>query len=109
MANLPFSKVRSSGSTVYLSGEIGFDADGSVPEGIEAQTKNCLESIKKTLESEGLSLTNVVSCTCYLTDKADFAALQRCLCNLFFRSASGPHHHRLRPDDRRESGNYRHC
>ena len=74
MANLPFSKVRSSGSTVYLSGEIGFDADGSVPEGIEAQTKNCLESIKKTLESEGLSLTNVVSCTCYLTDKADFAA-----------------------------------
>ena len=43
----PSPKVRRSGSTVYLSGEIGFNADGSLPEGIEAQTQNCLEGIKK--------------------------------------------------------------
>lgn len=72
--NLPFSKTRRVGSTLYLSGEIGFDADGSVPAGIEAQTRNCLARIKATLESEGLSLANVVSCTCFLTDTADFAA-----------------------------------
>nr|WP_321455523.1 RidA family protein [uncultured Cohaesibacter sp.] len=83
MANLPFSKVRRSGSAVYLSGEIGFNSDGSVPEGIEAQTKNCLESIKKTLESEGLSLSNVISCTCYLTDRSDFAAFNAVYASYF--------------------------
>ncbi|WP_319497395.1 RidA family protein [uncultured Cohaesibacter sp.] len=83
MANLPFSKVRRSGSTVYLSGEIGFNADGTVPEGIEAQTQNCLEGIKKTLEGEGLSLSNVISCTCYLTDPADFAAFNAVYASYF--------------------------
>ena len=72
--NLPFSKTRRVGNTLYLSGEIGFDADGKVPEGIEAQTRNCLDRIKATLESEGLALSNVVSATCYLTEKSDFAA-----------------------------------
>ena len=71
---LPFSKVRRIGRTVYLSGELGFAADGSIPEGIEAQTANCLERIRATLEGEGLSMANVVSCTCYLVDRADFAA-----------------------------------
>ena len=74
MARIPLSKVRRVGSTVYLSGELGFDADGKIPEGIEAQTTNCLENIKKTLAGEGLDLSNVVSCTCYLTDPSDFAA-----------------------------------
>ena len=83
MATLPFSKVRRSGSTVYLSGGIGFNADGSLPEGIEAQTQNCLEGIKKTLESEGLALSNVISCTCYLTDRADFAAFNSVYATFF--------------------------
>lgn len=74
MSKLPFSKLRKSGSTVYLSGELGFNADGTLPDGIEAQTKNCLENIKATLAGEGLELSNVISCTCYLTDPADFAA-----------------------------------
>lgn len=69
---LPFSKVRRIGTTVYLSGEIGFAADGSVPAGIDAQTRNCLDRIKATLAGEGLSMANVVSCTCFLTDATDF-------------------------------------
>ena len=72
--NLPFSKSRRIGNTLYLSGEIGFGADGTVPDGIEAQTRNCLDRIKATLESEGLTMASVVSATCYLTDASDFAA-----------------------------------
>lgn len=71
---LPFSKVRRLGDTVYLSGEMGFLPDGSIPAGIEAQTRVTLERITATLATEGLELSDVVSCTCYLTDKADFAA-----------------------------------
>ena len=74
MANLPFSKVRRIGTSVYLAGEIGFNADGSLPEGIEAQTRNCLDRIKATLTTEGLDMSHVVSCLVHLTDKADFAA-----------------------------------
>ncbi|WP_233192983.1 RidA family protein [Acidimangrovimonas sediminis] len=74
MAKIPLSKLRRTKTGVYLSGELGFDAEGNLPEGITAQTTNCLENIKKTLAGEGLSLADVVSCTCYLTDPADFAA-----------------------------------
>lgn len=72
--NIPLSKTRRIGTTVYLSGELGFDADGMIPEGITAQTENCIANIKATLAKEGLDLSNVVSATCYLTDPADFAA-----------------------------------
>ncbi len=71
---LPLSKLRRAGDTVYLSGELGFAADGSLPEGIAAQTEQTLKNIAATLAGEGLSLSDVVSATVYLTDRADFAA-----------------------------------
>lgn len=80
---LPFSKVRRIGNTVYLAGEIGFNPDGSVPEGIEAQTRNCIERIKATLNGEGLSLEKAISCTCYLTDVSDFAEFNRVYAEYF--------------------------
>lgn len=80
---LPFSKTRQVGNTLYLSGELGFAEDGSIPAGIEAQTRNCLNRIKTTLESEGLALSNVVSCTCYLTDKADFVQFNQVYAEYF--------------------------
>ena len=81
--NLPFSKTRRVGSTLYLSGEIGFDADGTVPAGIEAQTRNIFERLKATLEAEGMTLANVVSATCYLTDTGDFAEFNRVYAEYF--------------------------
>ncbi|SMX27902.1 Enamine/imine deaminase [Pelagimonas phthalicica] len=72
--NIPLSKKRRVGSTLYLSGELGFDADRKIPEGIKAQTENCIANIKATLATEGMDLSNVVSATCYLTDPEDFAA-----------------------------------
>ncbi len=81
--NLPFSKTRRVGSTLYLSGEIGFDAEGTVPAGIEAQTRNIFERLKATLDAEGMSLANVVSATCYLTDTSDFAEFNRVYAEYF--------------------------
>lgn len=74
IATLPFSKVRRVGDLVLLSGEMPFRADGSVPDGIGPQTDLVLDRIAATLEGEGLSLADAVSCTVYLTDSADFAA-----------------------------------
>lgn len=83
MPDLPFSKTRRVGTTVYVSGEMGFNDDGTIPDGIEAQTKNCLTRIKATLAAEGLGLDNVVSCTCYLTDRSDFAAFNSVYATFF--------------------------
>ena len=71
---LPFSKVRRTKDLVFLAGEVPFADDGSIPEGIGAQTDLTLKRIAATLEGEGLSLKDVVSCTVYLADKADFRA-----------------------------------
>lgn len=80
---LPFSKLRRIGDTVYLAGELGFDAEGRIPAGIEAQTENCLSRIKATLEGAGLGMADVVSATCYLTDSTDFAAFNAVYARFF--------------------------
>ena len=83
LASIPLSKTRRVGNTLYLSGELGFDEDGAIPDGIEAQTRNCLDRIKTTLAGEGMDLGHVVSCTCYLTDKSDFAAFNAVYASYF--------------------------
>jgi enamine deaminase RidA (YjgF/YER057c/UK114 family) len=71
---LPFSKLRRAGDLVFLAGEVPFADDGSIPEGIGLQTDLTLARIAATLGAEGLSLNDVLSCTVYLADKADFRA-----------------------------------
>jgi enamine deaminase RidA (YjgF/YER057c/UK114 family) len=73
-AALPFSKIRTAKGLVFLSGELPFAADGSIPEGIAAQTHLTLERIAATLATVGLDLGDVVSATVFLTHAEDFAA-----------------------------------
>ncbi|WP_315744396.1 MULTISPECIES: RidA family protein [unclassified Bradyrhizobium] len=70
----PFSLVRRAAGLVFLSGEVPRADDGTIPEGITAQTDLTLQLIGETLADEGLSLQDVVSCTVYLADRSDFAA-----------------------------------
>lgn len=74
MAELPFSRLRRAAGLVFLSGEVPSNADGSIPEGISAQTDLVLDKIVATLASENLTLNDVISSTVYLVDQADFAA-----------------------------------
>jgi enamine deaminase RidA (YjgF/YER057c/UK114 family) len=73
----PLSKLRTGGKLVFLSGELPFKDDGSVPEGIEAQTALTIDRIENTLKAQGLELSDVISMTAYLTDAADFAAFNQ--------------------------------
>ena len=70
---LPFSKLRVAQGFTFLSGEVPLREDGSVPEGIAAQTELVLARITTTLASAGLDLNDVVQVTAHLTDAADFA------------------------------------
>jgi 2-iminobutanoate/2-iminopropanoate deaminase len=80
---LPFSKVRRAAGLVFLSGDLPIAADGSVPDGIEAQTTLTLQRITATLQSEGLTLADVVSVTAYLVNPADFAGFNRVYAGAF--------------------------
>ena len=65
---LPFSDAVRVGDTLYLSGQLGIGADGKLPAGIEAQTKQALENVGAILKRAGLGYEDVFHCTAMLSD-----------------------------------------
>ena len=75
----PYPHARRVGGLLFLSG-IGprHPKTEQIPDGIEAQTRACIENVKAILEDAGSSLEKVVDVTVFLTDmKRDFAAYNR--------------------------------
>jgi 2-aminomuconate deaminase len=75
----PYPHARRLGNLLFLSG-IGprHRETEQIPEGIEAQTRACIENVKAILEDSGSSLEKVVDVTVFLTDiDRDFAAFNR--------------------------------
>lgn len=59
------------GDWCFVSGTTGYDyATMTMPETVEAQTRNCLSTIRGALEEAGFSLTDAVRCHYYVTDAA---------------------------------------
>jgi len=70
---LPFSDAVRVGNMLYLSGIIGLDSTGKVvPGGIEAETKQIMENVRKVLERNGSSMDHVVKCTVMLADMKEW-------------------------------------
>ena len=74
---LPFSSAVRVGDMLYLSGDLGVRADGTLPEGMEAQARQTLDNIGSTLKSQGLSFSDLVKCTVMLDDMKDWPAFNR--------------------------------
>lgn len=53
---------------VVLSGQIGNDVNGVLPEDIETQFANALENIKLILKSEGLDVSHVFKINIWFTE-----------------------------------------
>ena len=72
----PFSKVVEANGFVFLAGQVGDapDSHGAVPGGIEPETRAMLDNVGQLLEAVGLGFGDVVKCTVYMRDFADFAA-----------------------------------
>ncbi len=74
----PFSPAVRVDGLIFLSGQIGTDASASgslVAGGIEAETKQTLENIKRTLEAIGSSMDKVVKCTVMLADMKEWETM----------------------------------
>ena len=70
----PYSPVFASGDLVYTAGQVGADAGGAVPDGVEAQTRQALENLTACLEAAGCTLRDVMKVNAYLADIGDFPA-----------------------------------
>lgn len=72
----PYSPAVAAGGLVYVSGMLGTGADGKlVGPDVASQTKRILDRLKEVLEASGSSLAQTVSVSVYLTNPADFEAL----------------------------------
>ena len=75
----PYPHARRVGNLLFLSG-IGprHPKTEQIPEGIEAQTRACIENVRVILEDAGSALERVVDVTVFLTNmNRDFAAFNR--------------------------------
>jgi reactive intermediate/imine deaminase len=71
---LPFSSAVRIGDILYLSGQMGFREDGTLPDGMEAQARQTMENIRAVLTSAGLGFSDVFHCTVMLADMSQWAA-----------------------------------
>ena len=81
----PYSHAVRVGDLHFCSGQIPLDpATGNlVPGDIRAQTQRVLDNIRLILEDQHLSFAQVVKTTVYLTNLADFAAMNEAYARCF--------------------------
>ena len=64
-----FSPAIRTGNLLFVTGQVGQGDD------VTAQTRATLENVKRLVEAGGSTMANVVKCTVFLTDIADYAAM----------------------------------
>lgn len=80
----PYSPVRNAGSLYFVSGQVGVDADTKTAStDVSQQTRQALKNLTKVLEDVNLDLSHVVKTTIFLTDMADFAAVNEVYVDYF--------------------------
>jgi enamine deaminase RidA (YjgF/YER057c/UK114 family) len=65
------------GTTVFVSGQIGWDARGRFPSGFAEQVGLALRNIASVLAEAGAGPEHIVRLTWYVTDKHEYLAAQR--------------------------------
>ena len=75
----PFSHAVEADGWVFITGQMPNDPEDAaapLPDGVEAQTRNCMNNLKIVLASMGLGLEHVIMARLYLTHfKEDYAAM----------------------------------
>ncbi|WP_028330010.1 RidA family protein [Brachyspira alvinipulli] len=81
----PYSQAVKSGNFIFASGQIPLDPVSGNIEGdeIKKQTQRVMENIKGLLESQNLTMSNIIKTTCFLSDMANFAAFNEVYATYF--------------------------
>lgn len=72
-----YSQAVVAGNTIYVSGQLPIDAETGefVPGGIKEQLHQVFKNLRYILEEAGYSMSDVVKANVFLSDLANFAAL----------------------------------
>ena len=81
----PYSQAIHAGDFVFVSGQLPIDPATAAfaGEDIAAQTRQSLTNIKNILESDGLTMANVVKTTVLLKKISDFGAMNEVYATFF--------------------------
>ncbi|MHA7871180.1 MAG: RidA family protein [Hyphococcus sp.] len=81
----PFSSAVTVGDTIYVSGHLGRDPETNelVADDAADQTRQTLLNMERTLNAVGAGLSDVVKCTIFLDDMADYAAMNEAYAESF--------------------------
>ena len=71
----PYTPVVQAGPFLICSGQLGLSSGSLVEGGVAAQVTQAISNMSALLEGHGASLSNVVKTTVFLSDMADFAAM----------------------------------
>ena len=80
-----YSQATTDGSVLITAGQLPLTTDGELldDEPVAEQTRQCLENVAAILESEGLSLDDVLKTTVFLDDIDDFEAFNEAYSEFF--------------------------
>jgi 2-iminobutanoate/2-iminopropanoate deaminase len=79
----PYSHVAGVGGLHFASGQAGADSEGRLASGIAAQATQCFANLLAAVAAVGATERDVVKVTVYLTDVADFAAMNEAYGSVF--------------------------
>lgn len=84
----PYSQAVSAGGFIFLAGQIAIDpSTGQLVDGdIRVQTERTLRNLEGVLSEAGLGLDRVVNTTVYMTDLAEFGAMNEVYARFFPRN-----------------------
>ncbi len=85
----PYSQAVKAGNTLYLSGQIGMipTTGELISADVKEQTAQALKNMKAVLAAAGATPDNVVKTTVFLTDMADFQAVNAVYAETFASDA----------------------
>ena len=70
----PYSQAIQYGNLHFVSGQIAIEPESAhlVEDEIEVQTKQVMENLQAIITAAGMTLQNVLKCSCFLKDMEDF-------------------------------------
>lgn len=74
--NYPFSSAAKVGNLLFMSGQLGIvpGQNSLVAGGIEAETRQVMDNVKRGTEASGFKMNNIIKCTVFLADMSEWSA-----------------------------------
>ena len=79
----PYSQGVICGDLLFVSGQLGADEEGNLPDSVTEQAEWSLRNLSSIVQAAGSSMEKVVKCQVFLTDMGDFAAVNQVYAQFF--------------------------